>query len=170
MHTQMHLSLDQFGLFVPADDRAQGSTMNDTCRGTPPHLDCTWNTSIVMKSSRDGKNWSPIRNVTRGHDFSVLFNRATDQLVLQYPSGADKGSSMQMLSNKMNVGDLIPSAWGAPTRIDSLGACTGFNVGPGGGGVQLRHSSTHTRWSTLHTAGDATPDEHEGGKSPINVQ
>ena len=117
--------------------------MNDTCHGTPPHLDCTWNTSIVMKSSRDGKVWSPMQNITRGHDFAVLFNRATHQLVLQYPSGPDKGSSMQMLSSSMRVGDLKPSTWGPPTRIHRLGACTGFNVGPGGGGVQLRHSSTH---------------------------
>eukprot|EP01048_Picozoa_sp_COSAG05_P020538 COSAG05_NODE_3512_length_2017_cov_10.604275_1_plen_306_part_10 len=120
-----------------------GSTMNDTCRGTPRGLGCTWNTSIVMKTSRDGRTWSPMRNITRGHDFSVLYNRLTRQLILQYPSGPCSGSSMQVLSEAMSVGDAGPGSWGAPAELTGMGPCTGFNVGPGGGGLQLRHSNAH---------------------------
>ena len=69
-------------------------------------------------------------NITQGHDFGVLFNEATQQLVLQYPSHADFGNSMQVLSEPLGPGDAAP-VWNAPTEITTLKACTGFNVGPG---------------------------------------
>ena len=84
---------------------------------------------VAFRVSR-GRTWSPMVNVTQGHDFSVLFNEATQQLVLQYPSHADFGNSMQVLSEPLGPGDAAP-VWNAPTEITTLKACTGFNVGPG---------------------------------------
>ena len=127
-----------------------GATVNDTCKGTPPHMPCTFNTTIVVKASTNrGQSWGPMHSITRGHDFSVLYERASRRLILQYPSCAGSdcstpiGSSMQVLSSPMAEGDVGPAAWGAPTVVDTLGACTGFNVGPGGGGLQLQHNALH---------------------------
>jgi sialidase-1 len=132
-----------------------GTSMNDTCKGTPKGLDCTYNTSIVMKTSVDrGLTWGPLQNITRGHDFSVLLNRVRRQLILQYPSGPDTGTSMQSISAPLEPSSSSALSrrggggggitWGHPTALHTLGRCSGFNVGPGGGGgVQLRHSTSH---------------------------
>ena len=83
-------------------------------------------------------------NLTRGHDFSVLFDAGTCRLVLQAPSGGDSGTSVQLRSRPLGSSEVPTAAdWEAPTVVRWMLAFTGANVGPGGGGLQLKHNKQH---------------------------
>ena len=64
--------------------------------------------------------------MAQGHDFSVLFDIQTRRLILQYPSGADSGTSMQMLSQPLGPSQVPTAAdWEAQTVVSGMGKFAG---------------------------------------------